>query len=116
MGIVPYLKAVCKASFRVNKREDGIRLDSARAHRSVSAAVVGCFRSRMVRIIERGLLHLQVQIDHRQSAVFHRIAGAKFDAFLQRAREHGAVKSAVLIASSPSSPSLCVSMSASSWV
>jgi hypothetical protein len=29
MAIVPYLKAVCKPSFRVNKRERGIGLASA---------------------------------------------------------------------------------------
>jgi hypothetical protein len=133
--MVPYLRAVFKPSYKVNKLGGRIRLASAKqvvelhppAHPPAPTVrsylcrgftlsgearkgakegqdeLVGFLRgerqgnfgSGMVRIIERGLLHLGVQIDHRQRAVFHRIAGAELDAVLKRAREHRAVKSAV---------------------
>ncbi len=46
-------------------------------------------------VVDRRLLHLRVQIDHRERAVFHRIAGPEFDTFLQSAREHRPVEGAV---------------------
>jgi len=43
----------------------------------------------IVRIAQRRLLHLGVQIDHGQRAIFDRIAGAKSGVLLQGAGQRG---------------------------
>ncbi len=46
-------------------------------------------------MIQRCLLHLRMEIDHRQRAILHRIAGAKFHPILEGTGKHRAIEGAM---------------------